>query len=441
LIDLTNNNDKVKPLINKLTINNLYGLSAIFLLAVIDSIFLGMYSQTDLTASIFSNPFIFIILAAFNGIANAKTIFLSKLYKEDKENLARYSLYIDKYFYAFAIFLCTLSFFLINNIFILSNIPENILNKATVYSQIHYVGIGFCVISIMLTSLLRSKGDTKSSAISLLISASVNTILDPIFIFYFDMGAEGAAIATALSWVASAGYMIYRTYGYYNLPFQQKKINLRPLLNSIPNIVLNQLLNTVTILVTMLFTTIFTESVISGYGVAYRVEKIIVIIGYALGSTILIFAGQNKNNKNRQKEGLIYSFKLNLFWMVLFSSLFLFNAEFFLLPFSLSSESLIVAVEYLEILSFSLLLQGFYFIYVSYLNVLEKNKIVFYNNIFKILLLLPLCCYVGVQYYGYLGLFYGMLLHYIISLITLFVMTYSEFFDIFVWQKTKKISN
>lgn len=425
--DLTREEDKVKPLIYKLTFDSVMGLFAIFALAIIDSIFLGMYNEKDLTASLFSNPFIFITLAFFNGIATSKTIFLSKRYKEHREDLAYYSLYIDRLFFSFAFIILSLCFFFIKDIFLLTNISETLIDKAVIYSQIHYVGIIFCLISVCLGSLLKSKGNTKIFSRSLIISAVSNILLDPLFIFYFDMGAEGAALATSLSWVISGLFVAYYTYFKFNLPFAIKKVNLSHFFKTLPNTILTQLLNTITILVTVIFTSYFTESVISGYGVASRVEKIVIIVGYALGTTMLIFLGQNKNNEKRQQEGIKHAMKINFYFMILFTFLFIFSSQYFILPFNLQGESLEAATNYLEVISYSLFFQGLYLIYISYLSVMEKNKIVFYNNIFKAFFLLPLCCYIGIHYFGYIGIFYGLVVQHFLALLFIALLTKEEF--------------
>ncbi len=55
------------------------------------------------------------------------------------------------------------------------------------------------MIGVSLNSIIRADGSPKYAMISMLIGAVLNLILDPIFIFIFKMGVQGAAIATIIS--------------------------------------------------------------------------------------------------------------------------------------------------------------------------------------------------------------------------------------------------
>lgn len=70
--------------------------------------------------------------------------------------------------------------------------------------------IGFISFSFSITAnnLIRAEGKPRAAMYSMLIGAISNTILDPVFIFGFKMGVKGAAIATIISQVISAVYVI-----------------------------------------------------------------------------------------------------------------------------------------------------------------------------------------------------------------------------------------
>ena len=70
---------------------------------------------------------------------------------------------------------------------------------ALAYGGIIAMGLPFVMIGTSLNSIIRTDGSPKYSMVSMLTGAILNTILDPIFIFVFKMGVEGAAIATILS--------------------------------------------------------------------------------------------------------------------------------------------------------------------------------------------------------------------------------------------------
>lgn len=70
---------------------------------------------------------------------------------------------------------------------------------ATSYGRIIAVGLPFMIIGTTLNSIIRADGSPKYAMTSMVTGAVLNIILDPILIFIFKMGVEGAAIATIFS--------------------------------------------------------------------------------------------------------------------------------------------------------------------------------------------------------------------------------------------------
>ena len=87
---------------------------------------------------------------------------------------------------------------------------ENISYAAT-YSRIIALGMPFQIVTTGMSSLIRADGSPKYSMTCMLIGAILNTILDPIFIFLFDLGVAGAAWATIIgqffSFLAAIAYI------------------------------------------------------------------------------------------------------------------------------------------------------------------------------------------------------------------------------------------
>ena len=71
------------------------------------------------------------------------------------------------------------------------------------YGWIIGVGLPFMMISAAINAMIRADGSPKYAMFSMVIGAILNVILDPIFIFVFQMGVRGAAIATVIGQVAS----------------------------------------------------------------------------------------------------------------------------------------------------------------------------------------------------------------------------------------------
>jgi len=76
---------------------------------------------------------------------------------------------------------------------------EQVLPFAMSYMRIIFSGAVFQIVSIGLNNFLRADGQPKLAMITMFMGAGVNIILDPVFIYVFDMGMAGAAFATILS--------------------------------------------------------------------------------------------------------------------------------------------------------------------------------------------------------------------------------------------------
>lgn len=76
------------------------------------------------------------------------------------------------------------------------------------YLSIYAFGTIFVQLSLGLNMFITTQGYTKYSMMTVLIGAILNIILDPIFIFVFDMGVQGAALATIISQAVSSIWVL-----------------------------------------------------------------------------------------------------------------------------------------------------------------------------------------------------------------------------------------
>ena len=79
---------------------------------------------------------------------------------------------------------------------------------ADAYLTIYLLGSLFVMVGLGMNSFINSQGFAKTGMITVLLGAAANIILDPIFIFVFRMGVQGAALATVLSQMLSAIWIL-----------------------------------------------------------------------------------------------------------------------------------------------------------------------------------------------------------------------------------------
>ena len=85
--------------------------------------------------------------------------------------------------------------------------PETI-GPAWSYLKIYSLGTIAVQISLGMNAFISAQGFTRFSMLSVLIGAVINIVLDPVFIFVFDMGVQGAAVATVIAQVCSAVWIL-----------------------------------------------------------------------------------------------------------------------------------------------------------------------------------------------------------------------------------------
>ena len=81
---------------------------------------------------------------------------------------------------------------------------EDTIGYALDYARIYSSGTIFVMIALGMNQFISTQGFTLFSMLTVLLGAGLNIVLDPIFIFVFDMGVRGAAIATVISQAVSA---------------------------------------------------------------------------------------------------------------------------------------------------------------------------------------------------------------------------------------------
>ena len=104
--------------------------------------------------------------------------------------------------------------------------PDNVLGYAQTYTSITSLGFPFLILATGGGHLVRADGSPKMTMAINLTGAIINTILDPLFIFGFGWGMAGAALATIIGQIISAGLVIRYLCHYKTVRLERK--HLRP---------------------------------------------------------------------------------------------------------------------------------------------------------------------------------------------------------------------
>ena len=104
---------------------------------------------------------------------------------------------------------------------------NQIFDYAIEYTQITSLGIPFLLFAIGANPLVRADGNAFYSMLAIVVGSLVNTILDPLFMFGFDMGMDGAAWATVIGQFVSAVILALYFFRFKSVKFELRDFKIR----------------------------------------------------------------------------------------------------------------------------------------------------------------------------------------------------------------------
>ena len=202
-----NKNSKLDHFINNpnkslwdLAIPMMFGMMVQTIYSLVDMIFVGMVGSNSLTALAFNLPILFFGMGLVFGLGSGVTAVIAQYIGsndlEKANNSAQQSIYMGL---IIGFILTFVGLVFGKEILKFLGTPLNILPLAWNYFRIIVSAYVFIVMSIFFRSIFSGEGDMKTPMIVGGFGTILNIILDPIFIFSFKMGVEGAALATVVS--------------------------------------------------------------------------------------------------------------------------------------------------------------------------------------------------------------------------------------------------
>ena len=190
--------------------------------------------------------------------------------------------------------------------------PADIIDGAYSYIVIIFLGIPVTYLYNLLAGIIRALGDSKTPVVFLVLSASLNIVLDLLFVIVFEMGVAGAAWATVISQgVSGILCLIYMTKKYDVLKMTKEEwkldghligilcnmgvpMGLQYSITAIGSVVLQSAVNTLG------------SVAVASVTAASKVSLFMMCPFDAMGTTLATYAGQNvgAGNLNRVQKGI-----------------------------------------------------------------------------------------------------------------------------------------
>ena len=217
---------------------------------------------------------------------------------------------------ALGVVLMGLGFLTARTVLEASGTPESVINEALLYIRIYFIGVPFMTIYNFGAAILRSYGDTKRPMCYLIISGTVNVVLNLIFVIGFGLGVEGVAISTSVSNMLSTAMVLthlYRKEDEFQFRFHKMcviwKDLKRILMIGIPAGIQGAIFSVSNVFIQSGINT-FGEDAIAGSSLALNFEYFTYDIGSAFAQAAVTFTSQNfgAGNLKRCKK---------IFWLCL----------------------------------------------------------------------------------------------------------------------------
>ena len=314
----------------RLTAPMLLALVSVMGLGVVDSYFVAFLGTVELAAIGFTAPVTAVITSVALGLGMAISSRTSRLIGENKSEQAS-RLISDGFLLTTVIaMLAVMALALTNNsIFAALGAKNDTLAFINGYMRIWLIGAPLIMLTQVASSTFRALGDTASAAKIAVVLTLLNMIFDPLFIFGFGpipaMGVEGAAIATVAAVLIASGYALYRLYWVEAVllldrpRWAQLKTNLDSLIQiAVPAMLANAIVPIIATALTTVVAVLGTATV-AGWGVAVRIELLMLMVVYALSSTLPMFIGQNlgAQKPDRVHQALTIAFRFVFVWQAL----------------------------------------------------------------------------------------------------------------------------
>lgn len=280
------------------------GLFALNSYSIADTYFVGQLGTLPLAAMTFTFPVSFTLVAIGLGVGiGASSVLARLLGAGERRTVQRITTHALMLAGLLGLVVMAVGLSTIDYVFRSLGADSQTLPLIHEYMEVFYFG-GFLLILPMVGNFaIRAVGDARMAAVVLSISALINIILDPILIFgWLGMPAlelRGAAIATVLAngvTVVASAVILYRRENLIRFRYLHPANMLdswRRLLHVAVPATASNLLAPITIGVITALVAAYGPAAVAGFGVASRIEAIVMIVIFAVTASMGPFAGQN----------------------------------------------------------------------------------------------------------------------------------------------------
>lgn len=342
---------------------------------LVDGIWVSKISSVHFAATTFVWPINFFFVAIGLGISIAGTSLLSRFLGADEiEKTKAYATQLIAMSFALSVVIAIFGYIFTPHILRMVGAEGDILKYGSIYLRITFLDMPFMFMYFNINSILTSQGDTITPTVLSGISAVLNIVLDPIFIFTLNMGIAGAAWATLISRALLSLFgLIHLLRGNSKIvpDFRGFKFN-KEILKEIFNIgipaSIGQIGASIGFMALNGFIVSYGTATMAAFGMVNRITNLVMQPAMGVGSALTAVVGQNLGAENEEratesyKKAATIALTIGILGAIL---ILVFNEQ--IVNFFIQSEDdpnvLLESITYMKFVSFSMPLMGMFSVY------------------------------------------------------------------------------
>ncbi len=369
-IDLIVNHPK--QAVNKLALPIIISNLFIMLNNIIDGIWVAGLGSNALAAVGFVTPLFLAMVGFANGLgAGSNSLIARYIGAEDYLNAGNSAIHSIMLSIIVTVIATIFMLIVLKPLLLIMGAGE-VITETMTYGSIVIGGIFSIFLPAMMAAIFRSQGEIKRASYPLLFTAVINMILDPIFIYYVNLGVGGAAVATVLAGTIPMFLMMYWMFikkdSFLQVKMSEYKRNLGIykdiLVVGIPASLEQFILSFVSILMNYWLTLLSGTVAVAAYTATWRLVAagLAPLIGIGMAALTVGGAAYGAKNLDNFKTALNYGVKIGLISSVIVCAFLFLFAEPLSFIFSYSNDAAVLSqrvVDCLHILCFFILLMPF----------------------------------------------------------------------------------
>ncbi len=312
--------EKIGKLIRKFSIPCIISMLVNSLYNIVDQIFIGWgvgYLGNGATNVVF--PLTIICLAFALMFGDGTSAYLSLKLGEKKKKEATKGVANGIILAVIvAVLFCVITLTFLPQLLNLFGCTDALRDYALNYGRIIAMGLPFMMIGTTLNSIIRADGSPKYAMTSMISGAILNIILDPIFIFVFNMGVQGAAIATIISQILTFTINVLYIKKFKSITISKE--DLKPdlkICGKVSSLGISSFITQMSFVVVMAvennllgkygaMSKFGSEIPITVFGIVMKISQILnsIILGISVGSQPIIGFNYGARNFDRVKQAL-----------------------------------------------------------------------------------------------------------------------------------------